>query len=420
MRLQLFTLFVLVTVVAAQSSAARAQQPAALPEPLRLEDVLVYARAHRQEIAAARAEVHAGEQRPAIVSGLEDPMLMPSIDHLPFMLHGVDASLMIEQRFPLSGVLGQRKRAAEAEVRRLRARSETVEQDVLLDAARAFLMLRERRDTAQVLETQRSLAREFVEAANARYSAGTTSQPDVLRAEVELARLNGVLRAMGAEIAAAESMLNASLGRPVDARVPALAGAPLDAAPASWSEVRKTTLHGRSELQEGRAEIARAEAEIGTMEAMYAPMGLVRTGPAYTMSDGWGVMLTLGISIPIWSGKYEAGIREARAMASMARADVAAMTRMVEGEAASARHQVVAARERVLSLRDDVLPRARSAIAPSVSAYAAGNAPLVSVIDAAQSLWSLEAELVAAEFELGLAWARLHRALGNLDTGVRR
>lgn len=416
MRCRLLTLLLVLAVQA----PARAAQPDVLPEPLRLEDVLAYARVHRQEIAAARAQVRAAEQRPAIVSGLEDPMVMPSLDHLPFMLHGVDASLMIEQRFPLSGVLGERKRAAEAEARRLRAQSDTVQQDVLLDAARAFLMLRERRESARVLATQSSLARELVDAANARYAAGTTSQPDVLRAEVELARLNGVQRAMGAEISAAESMLNASLGRSVEAHVPALAEAPLDAAPASWSEVRKNTLRGRSELQAGRAEIARAEAEIGTMEAMYAPMGLVRTGPAYTMSDGWGVMLTLGVSIPIWGGKYEAGIREAQAMATMARADVAAMTRMVEGEAASARHQVVAARERVLSLRDDVLPRARGAIAPSVSAYAAGNAPLVSVIDAAQSLWSLEAELVTAEFELGLAWARLHRALGSFDTGVPR
>jgi hypothetical protein len=93
-------------------TAVLAEQTGALRDPLRLEDVLAYAQTHRQEIAAARARVRAAEQRLAIVSGLEDPMVMPSIDHLPFMLDGVDASLMIEQRFPLSGVLGQRKRAA--------------------------------------------------------------------------------------------------------------------------------------------------------------------------------------------------------------------------------------------------------------------------------------------------------------------
>src|SRR5262245_51881320 len=278
---------------------ARAEQADTLPDPLKLEDVLAYARTHRQEIAAARAAARAAEQRPDIVAGLEDPMVMPSLDHLPFMLHGVDASLMIEQRFPLSGVLGRRRRVAEADARRLHAQTETVQQDVLLDAARAFLMLHERRETARVLTTQRALASDFVTATSGRYAAGTGSQPDLLRAEVELARLDGATRAMALEIAAAESMLNASLGRPADAAVPALVATPVDRAPGSWREVRETSLRNRSELRAGRAEIGRADAEIGAMEAMYAPMGLVRTGPAYTMSDGWGVMLTLGISIPI-------------------------------------------------------------------------------------------------------------------------
>jgi hypothetical protein len=57
---------------------------------------------------------------------------------------------------------------------------------------------------------------------------------------------------------------------------------------------------------------------------------------------------------------------------------------------------------------------------PSVSAYAAGTAPLVSVIDTAQALWSIEAEVVSAEFELGLAWVRFQRAQGQFDGGSRR
>jgi outer membrane protein TolC len=397
-----------------------AQERDSLPNPLRLEDVLTHARDHRQEIVAARARARAAAQRPAVVSALEDPMVMPSIDHLPFALHGVDASLMVEQRFPFSGVLGHRRRAAEAEAERARAQSETVQQDVLLDAARAFLMLRERRETARVLDEQVVLARQFVSAANVRYSYGTGSQPDVLRAEVEVARLDGAIRAIASEVAAAESMLNASLGRPVDAPVPALAATPVERAPSGWSEVRDTSLRNRPELRAGRAEIGRAQAEISTMESMSLPMGFVRTGPAYTMTDRWGWMLMVGISVPVWRGKYRAGVREAQAMADMARADLSAMTRMVEGEASSARSQVLAARQRVLTLRNDVLPRARRSIDPSVAAYAAGTMPLVSVIDAAQALWSIEAELVSAEFELGLAWARLHRAQGRFEVGAHR
>lgn len=401
------------------SSAARAQELDALPSPLRLEDVLTYGRAHRQEIVAARARARAAGERPAIVSALEDPMVMSSIDHLPFMLHGVDASLMVEQRFPLSGVLGHRRRAAEADARRFRAESERVSQDVQLDAARAFLMLRERREMARVLDEQVALARQFVAAASARYSSGTGNQPEVLRAEIEVARFEGVIRAIRAEIAAAEAMLNASLGRPADAVVPPLEATPVTTEPPAWTLVRDTTLRRRPELEVGRAEISRSQAEISEMNSMYWPMGMIRTGPAYTMTDSWGWMLTIGVSIPLQRDRLNAGVREAEAMAEMARADLAAMTRMAEGEAATARSQVLAARQRVLALRDDVLPRARQAIDPSVSAYAAGTLPLVSVIDTAQALWSIEAELVAAEFELGLAWARLQRAQGRFEEGAR-
>ena len=58
-----------------------------LPSSLGLQDVVRFARTHRAEIGAARAR--AARERPAIVSGLDDPMLLPALDHVPFKLHGL-------------------------------------------------------------------------------------------------------------------------------------------------------------------------------------------------------------------------------------------------------------------------------------------------------------------------------------------
>lgn len=404
----------------APTRGAYAQARDALPSPLRLEDVFAYGRAHRQEIAAARARARAAAQRPAMVAALEDPMVMPSIDHLPFMFHGVDASVMVEQRFPLSGVLGHRRRAAEADARKFVAETERVSQAVLLDAARAFLMLRERREMARVLDEQGGLARQLVGAANARYRAGTGNQSDVRRAEVDVARFEGMLRALRIEISAAEAMLNAALGRSVDAVIPPLAGIWATTEPPTWATAHDLALRHRPELAMGRAEIHRAQAETAAMSSMYWPMGMVRTGPAYTMTDRWGWMLTIGISLPLWREKLDAGVREAQAMTEMARADLSAMRRMIDGEVAAARLQVLAARQRIFALRDDVLPRARQAIEPALAAYASGTLLLVSVLDAAQALWSVQGELVSAEFELGMAWTQLQRAQGQFDGGGDR
>ena len=67
---------------------AAAQTTSVLPSPLSLGDVIRLASERRDEIQAARARVRAGEARPTIVSALEDPMISPSLDHLPFMLGG--------------------------------------------------------------------------------------------------------------------------------------------------------------------------------------------------------------------------------------------------------------------------------------------------------------------------------------------
>ena len=149
----------------------------------------------------------------------------------------------------------------------------------------------------------------------------------------------------------------------------------------------------RPELVAGRAEIVRAEADVEVMRDMFRPMALVRTGPSYTMAEGRGWMAMFGISLPIWRDKLHAGVAEAQAMRAMSEADLRAMTRMIEGDAAVAVSQLQASRDRQAALTTDVLPRARMAIEPAVAGYTAGQLPLVSVIEAVQALWLVQISL---------------------------
>ena len=105
-------------------------------------------------------------------------------------------------------------------------------------------------------------------------------------------------------------------------------------------------------------------------------------------------------------------------MRSRADADLRAMTRMIEGDAAVAVSQLQAARDRQVVLASDVLPRARMAVEPAVASYASGQQPLVSVIETVQALWLVQSELIAADTQLGLAWARLGRAIGSYEAIV--
>jgi outer membrane protein TolC len=394
---------------------AAAQEPVqALPSPLSLADVIRIAEDRRDEIQAARARIRAGEARPTIVAALADPMVSPSLDHLPFMLGGADVSVTIEQQIPLSGIRGHRRASALADLDRLHAEAGRRTLDVGLEAANAYLMLQERRRTAALLVEQIAFARDVVSAANARYASGTAPQSDVLRAEVEVARLEAVGRALVGEVRGAEAMLNTSLALEADLPVPALTLQALTQPVPSWTVI-KAALTSRPELAAGHAEIVRAEADVQVMRDMSRPMATIRTGPSYTMAEGRGWMAMVGLSLPIWRDKLRAGVAEAQAMQAMAEADLRAMTRTIEGEAAVAVSQLQAARDRQMALNSDVLPRARMAIEPAVASYASGQLPLVSVIEAIQALWLVQSDLIAADTQLGLAWARLGRAIGSYE-----
>lgn len=395
------------------SASGRADELEPLPSPLRLEDARRLAREHRSEIAAARARTSAASHRPAIVSGLDDPEIAPSVNHLPFSLQGANVSLTFEQRFPLSHVLGHRSEAAQAEARRYGADQQRVELDVELDAANALVALNEKRAVAEVIAGQLALAKQLLASATARYSAGGAAQADVLRAESELARLEASSRALQAELRAAEATVLVSLGRPPGAVVPPIALAVRAEPPPELAAVVQQSLDARPELKAGHAEVDRAEAAGRAARSEDAPMAMVRTGPAYTMVDGPGWMVMVGVTVPIWREKRNAAIAEADAIGESARADLSALQRAVEGDAARSREQVAAARERYLALRDEVVPRAQKAIQPTLAAYVSGQVPLVSVIETAEALWAAQAEQVTAEGELELSWARLDRATGR-------
>ena len=262
----------------------------------------------------------------------------------------------------------------------------------------------------RVLDEQMILAQQVVSASSSRYASGVGSQADVLRAEVEVARVQGSRQALSAQIRAAEAMMNVSLGRAPQERIPELVHVPSRNAPLPAEAAIERALLDRPELVAGEAEVKRAAAETEVMRSMYKPMATIRVGRASTMAEGPGAMIMIGVSVPIWRDRLRAGVAEARAMQRMADADLTAMRRMVEGEAAAASEQVSAARSQFVVLEDEVMPRAQAANEAALASYSSGQGTLVSVIESARALWDVQAEHVMAEAALGEAWARLSRA----------
>jgi outer membrane protein, heavy metal efflux system len=397
--------------------AARASAEASLPSPLRPDDVVAFAKEHRAEIVAARAKAAALAETPKVVSALPDPMVMISVDHLPLKLMGADASLLVQQDFPLSGVLGKKKSSAEADASAAGADVGRVSLDVQSEALLAYLMVVERERMLTVLDEQIATAKQIVEATLVRLEGGSGNAGDIVRARLDVARLTGERAAVDAELAAANGMLNASLGRSAGAAVPKTSLMVPAADPPDVTKLVATALGKRPELAVMKFKADKASADVAVMKSMYSPMAFVRTGPSYTMTGGVGVMLMVGVTVPLWREKLSAGVAEASQMTTMVDAEIAAMRKMIEGEVATARGSVVAARIRYETARDKLVPIAKQAVTLQLASYATGQAPLVSVLDSLSMMRMTRMEEVVAEIRLAAAWVRLGRATGVVRVG---
>jgi outer membrane protein TolC len=403
------------------ASPAGAQPDEALPSPLDPATVVRLAHQRRPEIAGARARAAAAAQRPKIESALPDPMVAVEIQHLPIPVGGINGNVTIEQEFPLSAVLGNRRHAAEADAARWSADAHRVTQDVELEALDAYYMLAERRGLAPILDEQIALVDQLATIARVHLTAGQGMQADVLRLDNERARLEADRRALDAQIRGAEAMLDAALARSPDASVPSLSWTDETSEPPPVEGLVRDALARRPELAAARAEHTRALAEVDVMQSMYTPMAVVKAGPdymSYMMPGGWsglGVMAMVGVSVPLWRDKLSSGVTEAQSMVTMASADIDAMQRMIAGSVAAARETVVAERARLLSVQRDILPRARLVVESAVASFGAGQGPMVAALDAARDLYDVRMQELMDRARLGTAWAKLRRETGDLQ-----
>ena len=106
-------------------------------------------------------------------------------------------------------------------------------------------------------------------------------------------------------------------------------------------------------------------------------------------------------------------------MGTMADAELRGARTMIEGEVRAALGSLDAARVRSAALRDEVEPQAVQTLRATIAAYAAGQAPLVAVIEAIVSLRMTQEERVMVEVDVGVVCVRLERTVGRFGGGPR-
>ncbi|HEU4564714.1 MAG TPA: TolC family protein [Gemmatimonadaceae bacterium] len=434
------TMLLAAAPLAAQGTPAPSS-PAAVPSaaasPLVLGELYREARQASPRGEAARALARAAEARVPGARRPPDPELQ--LGFMNYTLPGLRpmeplgmTQLQLMQMLPTAGKLGLSGRVAAAQAAAQSERATEVGWEVRNDVAMAFYDLYQTEQTLEVDRRTLRLVQDIRQTAEAMYRVGEGRQADVLRANVEIARMVEDTIRMATMRTAMAARLAALLDRPADSPVgsPALPEFP-DSVPelatllAQAADGRAMVKAGQREVEAAEAQSTLARREIWPDLTVGIQYGQSRvTMPAGTDAEGMPMpaerrtermgSLMVGATLPIFARSRQLRMREEMtAMRRMAEADLASMRAETRGGVAQAHANLLRARRLAALYRTTVIPQAEATVQSSLAAYRVGSVDFMTLLDNRMAVNEYQQQLLALEAEEGKAWAELEMLVGR-------
>jgi len=385
-------------------------------DSLELSAVYAALEAGTPRIAAAAAAARAAAERIGPARRPPDPELQFGLMNRELPGFGLSDPLgmnqiQLVQMIPIAGKLGL---AADVERARAAAATAQVEEVRWQERGRAAMALFEvyaADRTIRIIRESQRLLRNLVRTTETMYAVGGAGQADVLRAQVELARMTDDLVRMDAMRSSAGAQFNAVLDRPTGQPVPPVAEPAWPIALPSTDSLLRLALARRPMLRGGTEAVSAARTSERLAGRELWPD--LEVGLQYGwrgMEDGTMHMASvmLGVRLPIWAGSRQKAMRrEAEAMREMAAADLQAMEAETRGRVGELTASVAQAQRLRELYTATILPQAEATAGSALAAYRVGGVDFMTLLDAQMNLNRYRQAVVTATAELGKALAEL-------------
>ena len=378
------------------------------------------------ELAAARSRRDAAFNRVPVAKSLKDLMVgadfegvrRGTLDIGKYM----DVEYMISQEIPFPGKLSLRGRVAFQEAKMVDADYNAKERDIFARAKSGYYDLYMVDRATEVNQQNRDFLEQFASVAETRYAAGLSSQQDVLKAQVELAKIANELITLKQERQTAVAKLNALLNRPTRSPLEAKSKIPETEFSLKWDELEGLTLEHKPELKAMEYGIKRAESSLALARLEYMPDFTTRVEARQFDGEG-GIReydVFLGVNIPIWfwtKQKYQ--VKEAKNNLEEAKALYQTMKNNVLFEMQDALVRVESSQRLAKLYTTGVLPQAQQALEASQIGYQTGKVDFLSLLDAVRTFKDFQLEYYESVVKFEVAFAELEKAVGMPLGGIK-
>ena len=282
--------------------------------------------------------------------------------------------------------------------------------------ARAIAITRENMDLLKYLEG----------VARSRYQVAAAQHADVIRAQVELGKLEDQLRTLDDLRQPVAAKLNAALNRPQGSPIPWPKTIPEEEADASSERAMARMLRENPELKSLEADLKKQVAAVDLAKRDYYPdvafgLDYVDTGGARMRTSDSGkdpVIAKVSVNLPIWRRKYRAAEREAKARLRSARRAKEDHSNTLAAELELALFKFRDAERKIDLFRDALVPKAEQSLRATETAYKGGKMDFLNLIDAQRVLLSFRLAQERALADRGQRLAELEMLIGGRIRGA--
>jgi outer membrane protein TolC len=334
---------------------------------------------------------------------------------------------VLSQAFPWFGKLDLRGKVAVQEAASWYQLYRARQREVISRLKRAFYGLGYVDTAIQINEEERSLLEHYEELAQTRYATGQGLQQAVIKIQAEITRVIDRLEILQRQRVTLSANLNTLMDRAPHDPIPAVERLNLPRLQLNLEELYALGEQNLQELKAAQALIERSEKTIDLAKKDYWPNFLVSAGFVNVgdRSDPAGIAqpppdngknafsLSVGINIPIWRDRYDAGVQEAAETLFAQRSSYANILNEMEF---SIRDQVVrleTLQEQVNLYENALIPQAEESLRSTEAAYQTGQLGVLDLLDSERVL--LNVRVVNARYysDFLIALANLERAVGT-------
>jgi outer membrane protein TolC len=387
---------------------------------LRLDDVVREALERSPEAESALRAIKALQYRIAPAEALPDPTVAVGWagNPAPFSIMARDASsyrgVTVSEQFPFPGKLKLQGAIASKDVEAAQARYEAIRRRITVEVEAVYYEYFYDDKALQTAKRNKTTLEELAQMAAAQYSAGKATQPDVLRAQVEVSLLLEKIILLEAQRSAAQAQLNAQMQRaPESPLLPAEEAQPV-AMTSSLDQLYALAAKNDADAQGDQKQIERNRLVVTLAEKQLRP----DLGVSYMFQQRADQPamngLTFSVNVPIFSkSRQRQAISEASETligAEKTREGRLNQVRLVVRQ----QYLLAKAAEKLMSLYSKgVIPQSSLALESSMASYQTGKIAIQPVIENITTLLDYETDYYRQLADYQTSLARIESLTGS-------